>query len=53
MRNAARRGEMAEFTISFRITGVGVDGKAKSDFADGPMGAPTSGPSMACRLVIA
>jgi|APEBP8051072661_1049379.scaffolds.fasta_scaffold00680_2 hypothetical protein len=40
MRNAARRGETAEFTISFRITGAGADGEVQPDFADGLMGGP-------------
>jgi uncharacterized protein YgiM (DUF1202 family) len=40
MRNAARRGESAELTISFRITGSGAVGEAQSDFADGLMGGP-------------
>lgn len=40
MRNAARRGETAEFTISFQITGAGADGEVQPDFADGLMGGP-------------
>jgi hypothetical protein len=40
MRNAARRGETAAFTISFRIDGDGADGRVQPDFADGLMGGP-------------
>lgn len=40
MRNAARRGETAEFTIAFRISGAGADGEVQPDFADGLMGGP-------------
>lgn len=40
MRNAARRGEQAEFTITFRITGRGDDAEVQPDFADGLMGGP-------------
>lgn len=40
MRNAARRGEQAEFTIAFRITGAGEDAAVQPDFADGLMGGP-------------
>jgi hypothetical protein len=40
MRNAARRGETADFTISFRITGAGADDEIQPDFADGLMGGP-------------
>jgi hypothetical protein len=40
MRNAARRGETAEFNITFRITGAGADGEVQPDFADGLMGGP-------------
>lgn len=40
MRNAARRGETAEFTIAFQITGTGVAGEVQPDFADGLMGGP-------------
>jgi hypothetical protein len=40
MRNAARRGETAEFTIAFQITGAGAGGEVQPDFADGLMGGP-------------
>jgi hypothetical protein len=40
MRNAARRGETAEFTISFKITGAGSFGEVQPDFADGLTGGP-------------
>jgi hypothetical protein len=40
MRNAARRGETAEFSIAFEITGTGADGAVQPDFADGLMGGP-------------
>jgi hypothetical protein len=40
MRNAARRGEAASFTISFRITGSGAGKDVQPDFADGLMGGP-------------
>ncbi|MEY4983403.1 MAG: hypothetical protein RIR62_1669 [Pseudomonadota bacterium] len=40
MRNAARRGETADITIAFRITGTGADGTVQPDFADGLMGGP-------------
>jgi hypothetical protein len=40
MRNAARRGETAEFNIAFQITGAGADGEPQPDFADGLMGGP-------------
>jgi hypothetical protein len=40
MRNAARRGETAEFTISFQITGASAGNEVQPDFADGLMGGP-------------
>jgi hypothetical protein len=40
MRNAARRGETAEFSIAFRITGAGAGRDIQPDFADGLMGGP-------------
>lgn len=40
MRNAARRGETARFTITFRITGAGAPAEVQPDFADGLMGGP-------------
>jgi hypothetical protein len=40
MRNAARRGETAEFTITFQITDTGADGDVQPDFADGLMVGP-------------
>lgn len=40
MRNAARRGETAQFTIHFRITGNGANAEVQPDFADGLMGGP-------------
>lgn len=40
MRNAARRGETADFTISFKITGAGASAEPQPDFADGLMGGP-------------
>jgi hypothetical protein len=40
MRNAARRGEAAQFTIAFQITGTGADSEVQPDFADGLMGGP-------------
>lgn len=40
MRNAARRGEVAEFTISFAITGDRAPAEVQPDFADGLMGGP-------------
>lgn len=40
MRNAARRGETADVTISFRITGAGAPAGVQPDFADGLMGGP-------------
>jgi hypothetical protein len=36
-RNAARRGEAADFTVTFQITGTGADGEVQPDFADGLM----------------
>lgn len=39
-RNAAQRGETAEVTISFRITGAGANGKRQPDLADVLMGGP-------------
>lgn len=48
MRNAARRGETAEFTISFRITGAGADGEGATRLRRWPDGrTPISGPSPA------
>lgn len=40
MRNAARRGETAKFTIRFEITGGGAANTIQPDFADGLMGGP-------------
>lgn len=40
MRNAARRGETAEFSISFQITGAVGSAEIAPDFADGLMGGP-------------
>lgn len=40
MRSAARRGEEADYRITFRITGEGGDMAVQPDFADGLMGGP-------------
>lgn len=40
MRNAARRGEVAKLSISFKITGAGAANDPAPDFADGLMGGP-------------